>query len=197
MAISLDTPVALTKLEAVNLVLRARGIAPATTLGSGARRTTIEALEQLGETNVNIQSENWNFNRENRLKLGKNTSGEIVAPNGLVRVKPTYTDAYKNITVRDGKIYDLDNSTFVWTQDLYVEATILLPFEDLPQPIRWYVAVKAAWMHGNSTVPGDASIRPTEVQLSMAKTNAMSFDSDSSNKNLRANPHFRRMRGNR
>lgn len=197
MAISLDSPVPLTKLDAVNIILRSRGQGPTATLGDDARGAAREALEALGAASLEVQGGDWNFNKDRKLKLTPNGSGDISVPAGLLGFVPTYTSVSKSLSQRGTRFYDLDNSTFKFTGPIYIEATIALPFEELPQAARWYITMLASYAFGNQNVPGDASLRPTSEQLSRAKANLESYDSKLVNRNLRTNPHFYRLRRRR
>lgn len=198
MTISLDNPRPISKLDAVNIILRSRGQGSAASLGAQARPAVKEAEEVLAATNLEIQGGDYNFNKERRLKLTPSAQKEIILPSGLLSFQVTYTSRYLNVTERDGKLYNLDESSYKFNTEVYIEATLGIPFEDLPQPVRWYVAILSSFQYANQVVPGDASLRPTEIQLARAKANFEQFDSKLTfNNNLRANPHFRRMRGNR
>lgn len=197
MSISLDRPTALSKLDAVNIILRARGKASATSLGEDARTSTIEAEQTLSQSNMSVLQEGWNFNTD-RLLLTPDTNSEIYLPNNIAAMEPIEGSASMQITERGGRLYDRYNSTYKFTAPVQMSVSLLLPFDHLPQVARWYIAIAASMDYGNSEVPGDPSLRTTERQLSMAKVALEQYDNRLASNNLReVNPHIYKMRGRR
>jgi hypothetical protein len=198
MALSLDRPVPLSKLDAVNIVLRARGQAPTAQLGEGSRGSSQEAEASLAEALLAVQSEEWSFNREEDLKIDLNQDGELLLPDNILTWQVTEKYATYNVTERGGKLYDRTKATTVFTESIHIEASLAHAFEDLGQPVRWYVTLLAAFNYGNQVVPGDSSIRPTLDQLRSARGMLEAYDNGFRSRNLRnVNPHFRRLRGRR
>ena len=198
MALSLDRPVALSKLDAVNIVLRSRGHSPASQLGEGSLGTTLEAEEALAAASLAVQTEEWSFNKDDSLKLDRNLDGEILLPENTLSFEPTGESEQLNLAQRGSRLYDRSNSTYVFEEDVYVSISLALAFEDLPQPARWYITMLASYDYGNQTVPGDASMRPTQMQVQKARELLDRFDNKTRERNLRArNPHFNRLRGRR
>jgi len=197
MAISLDTPVPLTKLDAVNVVLRARGISPTGALGEGARPTAREAEDTLGTALLGVLTGDWHFNKQQRLTLTPDANKEIGLPVNLLSFVPTYVSMDRSLTQNGTRLFDMDKGSFKFDGPVHLEATFGMGFEELPQPIRWYVALYAAFQYANQQTPGDASMRPSAEQLAAAHSIAQSFDAKLRPRNLRRNPHFQRMRRNR
>lgn len=197
MAISLDTPVPLTKLDAVNVVLRARGRGPTAALGEAARPQAREAEDTLATALLEVLSGDWHFNKQEEMKLEPNASKEIHLANNLLSFAPTTYSLGRSLSQIGTRLFDMDKGSFKFDGPVYLEATLGYGFEDLPQPIRWYVALNAAFQFANQQTPGDASMRPSAEQLAVAHANARSFDARLRPRNLRVNPHFRRLRRNR
>lgn len=197
MAISLDNPVPLSKLDAVNVVLRARGRGPTAALGEAARPQAREAEDTLATALLEVLSGDWHFNKQENLKLTPDGSNEIVLPNNLLSFAPTSYSLGRSLSQIGTRLFDMDEATFKFTGPIFLEATFGYAFEDVPQPIRWYVALQAAFQFANQQTPGDASMRPSAEQLAVAHANARAFDARLRPRNLRVNPHFRRLRRNR
>lgn len=198
MALSLDRPVPLSKLDAVNLVLRAIGKATTARLGQGARGEAQDAEAALSTALLEVLQDEWSFNKDDSLKLSRNTDGEIYLPENLLSFEVTGESEHLDVTQRGSRLYDRSKSSFRFDQDVYVSATLALSYEDLPQPARWYIAVKAAFDFANQKVPGDASIRPSSQQVEAARISLDRFDNKLRGRNMRAeNPHFKRLRGGR
>lgn len=197
MAITLDRPTQLTKLDAVNAVLEARGGSPVAS--PGASRAAVEAENTLALWSMVCQTERkWNFNTDEKLTLSPNVSGEINLPEDLHLFEPIESSWGMDLADRGGRLYDRSTSTFVFTSDVYVRATYILPFDDLPSPARWYVTIKAAFQVGNQETPGNASLRVDKMHVDRAKASLESYDRALGPKTLRyRNDHFRRQRGRR
>lgn len=197
MTISLDNPVRISKLDAVNIILQARGKNPTSQLGDGARTDAQDAENALAEASISVQQNEWSFNEDRERKLSRNSSSEIELPNNLLNFEPVSSSANLTVTQRGSRLYDTTKGTFKFDQDVTLAIKYALPFEDLPQPARWYITMLASFNFGNQSIPGDVSLRPTEVQISKAKAALETFDNKLRPHNLRNNPHFKRLRGNR
>lgn len=198
MALSLDRPVPLTKLDAVNLVLRARGHEPTAQLGEGARATAQEAEEALAAALLETLQEEWSFNKEDELRLQPDPAGNVYLPENLVSFEVTGPSEGLNVSARGNRLFDRDGGTFRFSGTVHLSAALALPFEDLPQPARWYITKKAAFDYGNQAVPGDPSLRPSLEEVQRARVLLDRFDNKLRRRNMRTgNPHFKRLRGDR
>lgn len=197
MAISLDRPSALSKLDAVNVILAARGVTPSAT--TNGKRAAVEAEETLATWSLNVQVDRtWNFNTDEKLTLTPNSDGLIYLPETLHMLKPVGKDAGLEVAERGGRLYDRYNSTFVFTATVDVKATYVFPWSDLPSPARWYIALLSAFQVGNQETPGDPSLRVSQKNLNDALSALESYDRKLGPRSLRTtNPHFNRMRGRR
>jgi hypothetical protein len=198
MTLSLDRPTALTKLDAVNLLLAARGDTKVASLGNTASRAAVEAEDVLASTALEVMQDDWNFNTEEKLGLAPNSDGYIYLPENLLKFSPTYISAGLELADRGGRLYDRRNSTFAFSSTVYLKATFALAFDDCPQVVRWYFAIKAAFQYGNQNTPGDPSLRVDANHVAMAEAQFISYDRELGPKSLRqTSPHFMRIRGNR
>jgi hypothetical protein len=198
MSVSLERPTRITELDAVNLMLRAIGETPVSSLGPTAKPTAVKAQQILGERSLVVQSEGWNFVVEQELKLEPNSLGEIYLPENIASLEPAGRSQFDSLVERGGRLYDNSKSTFQFTSSVVVRAVLALPFSDLPQPARWYIAVLSALALINEEQPGGAAMRITSQDLSEAKNALERYDRRLRKGGLRRhNPHFRRTRGSR
>lgn len=197
MAISLDRPAALSKLDAVNVILAARADNPTAQLGSGASRSGVEAEATLAAESLKVQTERqWEFNTDEDLLLARDSNGYIYLPENLHRFRLSRRSLGLRVADRGGRLYDRLRHTYVFAEDVYVDATFVLAFDDLPQPARWYITLRAAFQAGNQSTPGDPSLRPDAVQVREALAALLSYDLGTGVSNLvLTSPHFSRMRG--
>lgn len=131
-------------LEAVNRVLQMMGEAPVNSL-NGQYGLALQAQDSLNDVSRKLQSEGWSFNtdREKLLQRNASTNEIAVGPN----ISRVVIDAYRypalDIVQRGDKLYDRYNNTYVFDQDLYVDMTIILEWEELPEHARQYITIKA------------------------------------------------------
>lgn len=142
------------KLEAVNLCMRAIGREGVDSLDSGdldaedANRM-IDLVSQRFQYN---QGNGWWFNREPNWNLAPDHNGEVYLPNNTLSVLQCYGLNSKKlpITLRAGKLYSTWNHTFdmrsLVNQDDHLRLTlvVMLPFEHLPTSVMQAIAYQAA-----------------------------------------------------
>jgi hypothetical protein len=131
-------------LEAVNRVLQMMGEAPINSL-NGQYGLALQAQDSLNDVSRKLQSEGWSFNtdREKLLQRNASTNEIAVGPNISRVVIDPYRYPALDIVQRGGKLYDRFNNTYVFDEDLYVDMTIILEWEELPEHARQYITIKA------------------------------------------------------
>lgn len=138
-----DTLAPSTELEAVNDMLSAISESPVSSVEEDQPDAQL-ALRLLRQENRAVQAEGWYWNTEENFKLLPNSSGEFVLPAGTMRVDTTEASASFDVSPRQGKLYDRRNATFaIAASVLYITLTILRSYEDIPQPARDYIRVRA------------------------------------------------------
>lgn len=198
MAISLTRPKRLDRLSCVNLILQAAGEDEVSNLGDGATESALNVAATLAAYSTAVQSEGWTFCTEESLKLSPNGSGEIYLPENLLTLEPTATSFYDRVQDRGGRLYDASASTFKFDRDVYLKAVLALPFDELPQAAAWYITILASIAYINGETPGDASLRPKNVEAERAKEALERYDSRLRKGSLKdKNPHFLRVRRRR
>ena len=131
-------------LEAVNRVLQMMGEAPVNSL-NGQYGLALQAQDSLNDVSRKLQSEGWSFNtdREKLLQRNASTNQIAVGPNISRVVIDPYRYPALDIVQRGDKLYDRYNNTYVFDEDLYVDVTIILEWEELPEHARQYITIKA------------------------------------------------------
>ena len=131
-------------LEAVNRVLQMMGEAPVNSL-NGQYGLALQAQDSLNDVSRRLQSEGWSFNtdREKLLQRNASTNQIAVGPNISRVVIDPYRYPALDIVQRGDKLYDRYNNTYVFDEDLYVDVTIILEWEELPEHARQYITIKA------------------------------------------------------
>ena len=146
---------AATELPAINQILMACGQAPVTTLDETNPDVAI-AYQTLLEVSREVQSEGWTFNKEAHYAMSPDDNNEIVIANNILQIDLSQSNADdKNVIIRDGKLYDKEHHTYLWTEGS-VDCDILWFFDwiDLPRPIQDYITAKASTVT-SSRIVGD------------------------------------------
>jgi len=171
-----------TKLEAVNTMISVIGEAPINTLtGVSLPISAIQAQAALEETSRAIQSEGWHCNTEHEYELTPDAvTKKITLPQNTLKfdLDPLL---YTNVdpVQRGLKLYDRKNHTEQWDSSVKGTITFELEFEDLPEQIRHYVAVKAARVFANRFI-GTREIEGFTLRDEV-EAKARAIDSDSEN----------------
>lgn len=144
-------------------MLSAIGESPINTLEQGTSADARIAVQVLDEIDRATQLIGWHFNTEKDYPLPRNTSNQIVVSNNVVRVDVDgsyYPDV--DVVLRGTKLYDKKNHTYTFTQDLKGEIIYLLSFEELPEPARYYITVRASRIFQDRVV---SSPELTRIQI--------------------------------
>jgi hypothetical protein len=134
-----------TELEAVNLCLAAIGEAPVASLNVTGLSDVSLATQKVREASRAFQTTGWAFNKDTELLTVRNGSGHLVQPADALHFDISRSE-HRHGVIRGGKLWDTDNHTFVWDRDMKCDMIRFLPFDDLPEAARHYLAVRAARM---------------------------------------------------
>ena len=133
-----------TELEAVNECLENIGQAPVSTVTGNLGVDTQIALNFVRKVNRELQSKGWHWNTEINYPLTPSVMGDIILPSNILSVDSTGEDAHRNVVQRGQRLYDKEGRSYTFTQPLRVEMTLGLPFEEIPETARRYIALRAA-----------------------------------------------------
>lgn len=139
-----------TELEAVNECLENIGQAPVSTISGDLGVDTEIALNFVRKVNRELQSAGWFWNTEINYPLTPNGDGDILLPSNTLAVDTVGVSRDRNVVQRGQRLYDRDNFTYDFgTEVLYVELTLGFTFEELPEPARRYISMRAARLFQN------------------------------------------------
>jgi hypothetical protein len=190
-----------TELQAVNLMLEAISQIPVTSLAAEDVNPDAEtAIKRLYETNREVQTEGWHFNTEMGLQIDPNEDGEVWLPNNALKVERVYWTGLggdtMDLVVRGKRLYDRYGSGFnLGGISVKVDLTVLLPFEDLPEAFRWYIAVKATRRFSTGKLHSGNAYQFSKADEQEARIRAEQAESQTDQRTMRSNPHIARMRG--
>lgn len=170
-----------TKLDAINLCMRAIGREGVDSEGSGDLDAE-DASKMIDIVSQRIQSNRgggWWFNREPNWNLSPDTNGEVNLPNNTLSVLQCYgfNDRKVPMTARAGKLYSTWNHSFDLRNHVNADGrlrltiVVLLPFEHLPANVRMWVAYASA-AEFISAKDGDK----TQLQIIMQQATQLSSE---------------------
>ena len=145
MAIQISTD---TELSAVNSILGSIGQSPVTnTTGNALQNPEIAfVVNLLNEVNKDVQTIGWTFNTEHRVKKSPDAQGNYVVPSNAIvyDISDGQIDRDTNVVKRDGKLFDTNHQTDVFTGEYYFDIVTLYPFTDVPPAIQRYIIARAS-----------------------------------------------------
>ena len=160
-------------------MLTSIGESPVNTLFQGTSVDARIAIQVLDEVDRAVQIVGWHFNTEKDYPLSRDAHNNINLSQSIVRVDVD-TSIYSDVDVvqRGTKLYDRKNHTFDFTQDLKGEIILLLSFEELPEPARYYITTRASRIFQDRVVGSGEAARSLMNDEMMALAQLKEFDYD-------------------
>lgn len=192
-----------TELSAINLALRSIGESPASSLAS-LPDDGISARQVLTDVCRRVLTEGWHFNSDVEYPMvASGTSPyEIRVPATAVSVDLTrYTTQNQclDLTQRGSRLYDRENHTYSFQgKTVYADIVWLFEFEELPESLRQYIALKSAREFYQNTLQQASTVEGFTAEAeAMARAFWEGEDNRSADKNLIwSNPQLRILRRN-
>lgn len=190
---------ATTLLDAVNLMLRSIGEAPAVSFLAGGGSVDVESAHAtLMEVTRQVQGLGWHFNTAIKLPLEPDPdTGNVRLPQNTLRVdevrdSPTAYSSGFDVVQRGLRLYDRRKHTFVLSRTVYVDLVQLISFEELPQYARTYITVKAARKFTQDETASDSTSRFTIRDEEEAMAEIERMDNRHADPSLRVHSPFMR-----
>jgi hypothetical protein len=158
----MSNPIQTNEQEAINMMLASIGERPVNNLDTSQRLDVIRAMATLNEINVLVQTRGWWFNEEVEYTLSVDADGEYNLPADAVKVDPSQK-SIDYFTQRGSRLYN--TKTFMYgdhTEDLRVNFVRLLPFNDLPESAKMYIARRAGVVYQTRAVGSPTLFEFTE-----------------------------------
>ena len=136
-----------TELQAVNQMLSVIGEAPVNSITGTVTTDVSVAKNILDETSMSVQSMGWNFNTHYAYTLARDTANKVPLPSNCVQADASAQYRDRNLVIRNGFLYDMDDHTDVFGTSTIlptVDLVLVQQFEQLPEYARQYIATKAA-----------------------------------------------------
>ena len=179
------TVAATTELESINIMLAAIGEAPINSLTGTLPVDARLAQSTLTEVNKEVQSEGWSFNTEIDVTLTRDASNHVALSIDVLRVDPNihhHTDI--DAIQRGLKLYDRLNNKYDFAKDLICTVVYFRTFEEIPEPARRYITIKAARIFVDRLVSDDGLRTYTQQDETRARAILMETDLSNADHNL-------------
>lgn len=179
------TTAATTELESVNIMLAAIGESPINSLTGTLPVDARTAQSTLAEVNKEVQSEGWSFNTEIDFTLPRDGSNHVNLSNDILRVDPNIHQHPTIDAIQRGlKLYDRLNNKYEFTEDLICTVVYFRTFDEIPEPARRYITIKAARIFVDRLVSDDGLRTYTQQDEVRARAILMETDLSNADHNL-------------
>ena len=184
MAIPVSTD---TDLSAVNSILGSIGQAPITTLTHNPpdpdpllNPEISFVVNILKEVNKDVQSTGWHFNTQYNVKRSPDSNKHFVIPTNAIAydLSDGQFDRTKDITRRDGKLFDLIADTDEFEGTHYFDIITLYNFEDVPPVIQRYIIARAAVKAAVQLVSNSDLVKLLKLEEEQTKANALNYETE-------------------
>ena len=172
----------LTELSCVNIIISNIGQAPVTSLDSVNPMVQL-AKNIISEISNSVQSEGWSFNREYGFPFLPNSDDEIIVPPNVIAWDLSrYAD--QDVVLRSGKMYDKRNHTYQFNESLQADITWLFDYDDLPEPFKQYIAIRAANLFAARSVGTVEVMKYSEREEMQARAAMMEYETQAGDANM-------------
>ena len=181
---------ATTELESINIMFAAIGEAPINSLTGTLPVDARLAQSTLTEVSKEVQSEGWSFNTEIDVTLTRDVSNHISLSTDVLRVDP---NIHQHPTIdaiqRSLKLYDRLNNKYEFDEDLICTIVYFRDFNEITEPARRYITIKAARIFVDRLVSDDGLRTYTQQDETRARAILMETDLANGDHNvLRGDP---------
>lgn len=182
-----------TKLDAVNTMLSCIKHAPLNTLEGTLSSFAVSAISLLNSELMRVQLKGYDFNSEENYPLQPDVDGIIKIPDNMLKVE--IPQIYKNqYIVRDSKLYDKYNHTFHIPHSLRVNVVFGLEFEELPEVVKRYITMHAAYKFAKRELGSQAVSVYTQQDLMEAEADLMNHELELGNYSIVSEFYTREIR---
>ena len=181
---------ATTELQCINIMLAAIGEAPINSLVGLLPADAVTAQSTLLEANKSIQSEGWSFNTEIDVTFTRDGSNQINLPTNILRIDANVNHHPTIDPIQRGtKLYDRQNNKYEFDEDLICTVVYFRDFDEIPEPARRYITIKAARVFVDRLVSDDGLRSYTQQDETRARAILMETDLSNADHNvLRGDP---------
>lgn len=173
-----------TELEAINTMLSTIGESPVNMVEDTGNVDVVIARQILQTVSREVQARGWHFNTEINYTITPDSEGYLVLPNTVLKVDTVYPDSSKDVVVRGSRLYDREKHTYVFTDAVKVDMTILLTFDELPEVARNYATIRASRIFQERVVGSDTLHAFNSQDEARAMVSLMEYEADTADLNI-------------
>ena len=173
-----------TELEAINTMLSTIGESPVNAVEDTGNVDVVIARQILQTASREVQARGWHFNTEKNYTITPDSEGYLVLPNTVLKVDTVYPDSSKDVVVRGSRLYDREKHTYVFTDAVKVDMTILLTFDELPEVARNYATIRASRIFQERVVGSDTLHAFNSQDEARAMVSLMEYEADTADLNI-------------
>ncbi len=170
MAGTFANPRPIDTIEAVNLLRRAVGKVAVSSLGDGSNPSVSAEESALYSESLALQGGNYNFNTILEMELTPDQDNHILLPANTMSFNPSPTkkNRFDIFSQRGDKLFNQRTGSLQFTESVFLDIRQVLPFDDLPWPVRWVITLRAVYKYKAENAPGNAGINVSTSQLATA-----------------------------
>ena len=176
----------LSLLNAVNTLLSNIGQSPVTSLESPNPLVAMSTAV-IDEVNRSVQAEGWVFNSEQGYPFPIDINGEIPIPENVLSLDTNRLDNRSMPVIREGKLYDKYNHTFVFKTNQELDVVWLFDFEDLPEAFKNYITIRAANLFAMRSTGSAEIAKYSEREELNARAAVMQYEAKQGDYNMLSN----------
>ena len=187
----LGTYTSLSELEAVNIMLSTISVAPVSTLAVDGDLNVSVAKQMLYDTAREVQSYGYYFNTDTKYPLVRDVDEHITLPKNVLFVSVDRDYWAYDATLRGLKLYNRSKQSYQFDKNLKGTVTFFLEWNELPQPAKQYMAIKAARKFQLRMLPDEYTSKYSQQEELEAKAQLEDYDAMERQYNLSdSNPVF-------
>lgn len=176
------------QLEAINAMLAAVGEAPVNQLTGNLPANVQIAVDLLRNTSRKVQARGWNFNTEEEVELSRDGDGKIPLPGNCLDLDITFEDGTIDPIQMGDFLYDKKNHTFVFSSNVKCTIIYFRAWDELNEPARDYIKVKAARIYQDQTVGSESHHQFSQTDELEAYTLLTSSNAENTDANIFDSP---------
>lgn len=182
----------MSKLEAIDRALLQAGLGGTNTLDTGGMSYAAVAERHFDRFSRQLLYRGWYFNIDRNVLKSPDANGHIDIASDIMRIDSYGSSGWRNVEIRNGRLYDKDDATDVFIGDIYVEQTRFVQLDDWPHEfLDHIVALTAETMA--KTVPNNPSVSSAMIESLETLRLLHHADNEQSDINLVNSAHHRAM----
>ena len=188
------------KLNSVNAVLRRLGKLPVTALDTSGGSTEAHVERAIDDATDTILAKGWYFNSKWEVTATPDSSDNILltaleSSATIYHVDSWGGDAYRHVTQRNTKLYDLDNNTDTFTGNILLTYTYAVAYTEIPIVYAEWIETLAAFNFNRQYIGDSAKDGMLRAELVDREATARREENESADVNVLDTTEARQLLG--